>query len=33
MAEVVDQTEEQRAGKRRAPSVYHIPVCPFAQRL
>jgi glutathione S-transferase len=33
MAEVVDQSEEQRAGERRAPTVYHIPVCPFSQRL
>ena len=33
MAEVVDQTEEQRAGQRRAPSVYHIAICPFSQRL
>ena len=33
MAEVVDQSEGQRAGERRAPTVYHIPVCPFSQRL
>jgi glutathione S-transferase len=33
MAEVVDQTEGQTTGERRAPAVYHIPVCPFSQRL
>jgi len=33
MAEVADQTENQRAGERTAPTVYHIPVCPFSQRL
>ena len=34
MAEVVeDQTKDRRAGERRALTVYHIPVCPFSQRL
>ena len=33
MAEVVDQCEVQSAGERQAPTVYHIPVCPFPQRL
>jgi glutathionyl-hydroquinone reductase len=33
MTEVVGQSGEQRAGERRAPTVYHIPVCPFSQRL
>ncbi len=33
MAEVADQTENRRADERRAPAVYHIPVCPFSQRL
>ncbi|MDP9485028.1 MAG: hypothetical protein M3Q49_04405 [Actinomycetota bacterium] len=34
MAEVVaDGTENPRAGGRTAPTVYHIPVCPFSRRL
>src|SRR3712207_9326872 len=33
MAEVVDRTQNQRGGERTAPTVYHIPVCPFSQRL
>ncbi len=33
MTEVVDQTSERPPEGRKAPTVYHIPVCPFSQRL
>ena len=33
MAEVADRIQNQRGGGRTAPTVYHIPVCPFSQRL
>ena len=33
MTEVVDRTQDRRGGERTAPTVYHIPVCPFSQRL
>jgi glutathionyl-hydroquinone reductase len=33
MTEVADQTQDQRGGEQTAPTVYHIPVCPFSQRL
>jgi glutathione S-transferase len=33
MTEVADRTQDRRGGERTAPTVYHIPVCPFSQRL
>ena len=33
MTEAVDRISKERAGGRQAPTVYHIPVCPFSQRL
>ena len=33
MTEVADQIQDRRGGERTAPTVYHIPVCPFSQRL
>lgn len=33
MAEVTDQAQIQRSAEGPTPTLYHIPVCPFSQRL